>query len=529
MRVEREGQAVVTDVVGGVAGLGHAPEGDVLEGHVLGLALGGFHEAVKSLSRAGTVERALDLISEASCETFQAFQLLGIWEIMDTVDEGLGLLGSHAVHLSVGSNELGHGAIRQKHELLDEPVGLLGEHLVHVDRTALGIYLDLHFRTVEIHRSGIETLLLENLSERVQNLDCLFNGRFSLLFLDNILSLLIVKTIVGIDYRAAYPAVLDIPLRVDFGDHREGELVLVRTERAELVAEFLRQHRHGAVHEINAGAALACLLVHGGAGRNVMGHVGNMHAYLVAAAPEFAERDGVVEVLGIGRIYGKGQNLPEVLPALELFGSYGFWDAVGRVLNLLRETVGQVELGQDGMHLGFVFAGGAEHVFQHSVRVHLAAVPAVHNHRNLHPPFGSESGRRLGIDLDVVGHILALHQHPGLGADGMEDAHKLPAAALQHFDYFAFAAMTERLLAGTVVRTRNAVAGNGHTNGVAVEGPARLVSRHVHVVVLPVDSHKHETVARHADGSGFLRKDAFPGSFAVIALHGALVAFTHAW
>ena len=111
----------------------------------------------------------------------------------------------------------------------------------------------------------------------------------------------------------------------------------------------------------------------------------------------------------------------------------------------------------------------------------------------------------------------------------MEDAHELPAAALQHFDYLAFAAMAQRLLAGTVVAARDAVAGNGYANGVAVEGAARLVGRHVHVVVLPLDAHKHETVARHADGSDFLGEDAFPCGFAVVALHGAFVAFTHAW
>ena len=111
----------------------------------------------------------------------------------------------------------------------------------------------------------------------------------------------------------------------------------------------------------------------------------------------------------------------------------------------------------------------------------------------------------------------------------MEDTHELTAATLQHVDDFAFAAMAESLLPGAVVAAGHAVAGDGHANGVAVKGTAGLVSGNVDVVVLTVDNHKDETVARHADCSGFLGHNALPGSLAVIALEGTLVAFTHAW
>ena len=259
-----------------------------------------------------------------------------------------------------------------------------------------------------------------------------------------------------------------------------------------------------------------------------MRDVSDMHAHLVITVGELAERNSIVEVFSIGRVDCKGENISEILADLDLFRGDGLRDAVGRVLHFGREAVGQVEFRQDGVHLGFILTGSAKNIHQMAEGIHLPAIPAVYHHRDLHAALRSHGRSRFGVDLDIIGHVLALHQHPCLGANGVKDAHELTSAALQHVDDFAFAAMTESLLPGAVVAAGHAVAGDGHANGVAVKGTAGLVRGDVHVVVLTVDDYKDETVARHANGSGFLGHYALPGSLAVVALERTLVAFTHA-
>ena len=87
---------------------------------------------------------------------------------MDTVDECLGLLGRHAVHLAARCDIFGYAAVGKQHELLYEPVGLLGDLLVDIDGLALLVHFHLHLRTLEVHRAGLETAFAERQREFVE-------------------------------------------------------------------------------------------------------------------------------------------------------------------------------------------------------------------------------------------------------------------------------------------------------------------------------------------------------------------------
>ena len=53
-----------------------------------------------------------------------------------------------------------------------------------------------------------------------------------------------------------------------------------------------------------------------------MGDVGNMHAHLEVAILQPAEGQRVVEVLGVRRVYGYGEHVPEVAASLQVLRAY---------------------------------------------------------------------------------------------------------------------------------------------------------------------------------------------------------------
>ncbi len=106
----------------------------------------------------------------------------------------------------------------------------------------------------------------------------------------------------------------------DHHAHRERRAILVRTQRAQIVGDALRQHRHDAIGEIHRVAAHARLAVERGAGPHEPGDIGNGDADDVPARIfRIAVRlgvHGVVMVLGVGRIDGDERDVAPILAAV---------------------------------------------------------------------------------------------------------------------------------------------------------------------------------------------------------------------
>ncbi len=311
--------------------------------------------------------------------------------------------------------------------------------------------------------------------------------------LDDLLGLLVVKAVVGIYDGAAVPLAQHAGLVVQLEDRRIAELVLVRTQRAELVAEVLRQHRHRAVHQIHRSGAVVGLLVHNVAGLDVERHVGDVDAHLVAPFVQLDEGNCVVEVFGIGRVDGEGRHLAVVLAPRDLSLGDGVGNLVGGRTHLRLEAVRQLELGQDGVHLGVVLAGFAQHVYNLALRLHTPSRPVGDHHSHLHAVGSLQPAdlrKVLGApdgDADVVGHTGALDDGPGLVAADGEDADVRPFAALDDLHHLAF-------LAAAVA----ALLSDYHLHTVAVQRPAELGLRHEDVIVAALYHHEAEAVAGEA-------------------------------
>ncbi len=360
------------------------------------------------------------------------------------------------------------------------------------------VHVYLHLRALEVHGAGLEAAVPELEGQFVEDEDGFLDiGRhfLGLCAFDDGLGALVVEAVVGYDVGAAKPGVDDLGLGREFEHGAEAQLFLVGAQGAQLVGEFLRQHGHGAVYKVYGCSAGLRLLVHGGVRAHVPGYIGNVHAHLEVAVFELPEAEGVVKVLGVGGVDGEGERVPEVPPVGAVFVGDGLGDAVGRILHLFLKAVGKAELGQDGVHLGVVLSGHAQHVHHVAEGACGTALPAVHDGCYLH---AFDAAFRNG-DGDVVGHGLGAHEHPGLVSHNVQDSHERAARAFYDGDNLAAAAFG---FAGLLLR-------DGHPYDISVEGAARLGGFYVNVFFLSFYVDKDEAVTGHDGFSLILGNDLF--------------------
>ena len=91
-----------------------------------------------------------------------------------------------------------------------------------------------------------------------------------------------------------------------------------------------------------------------------------------------AERQRVVEILGVGRVNGKGRYAAEIAASGNLLLRNVLIDFVGGILNALRKPIRQTVLGQNGVHLSVVFARISQNFNHLAYRVFLSVAP-LHN------------------------------------------------------------------------------------------------------------------------------------------------------
>src|SRR4029077_13065547 len=80
----------------------------------------------------------------------------------------------------------------------------------------------------------------------------------------------------GTDYTFAEVVSDNLAAVVDFHDAGEDQTVEVRAQAADICRQFEREHWHGTVGEVDAGAAEAGFLIQSGVGRDVLSDVGDV-------------------------------------------------------------------------------------------------------------------------------------------------------------------------------------------------------------------------------------------------------------
>ena len=362
----------------------------------------------------------------------------------------------------------GHGLVGQQHELLDEPVGLFALLDVYADGLGVLVELELHLLGLEVDGAALEAGLAQACGQGVEGHDGVGDiGAVACAGVDDFLRLLVGHAAVAADDGLAHPAFVHLGLGVHLHDHAEAELLLVLAERADVVAELLGQHGDGAVDEVDARAALVGLAVDGGAGLDIVRHVGDVHAHLHVAVLQHTVGEGVVEVLGVGGVDGEGEHIAEVATrGYLLFRRLAY--LLGLVLGLLRELQGEVVFGQDALHLHVVVAGLAE-AFDHLAHgvVHPLG-PVGHLHQHLLAVLGA--AEVVDVDEDVHVHRARVADHEGEALLLLDDAHEARLGPLEDFHHLPFG------LVHLALREHQ------HADGVAVQCMVRVVGGYLYVL-----------------------------------------------
>ena len=468
VRVVGECQTVVADVVGRVVGLGHRTHGHRRDGILFGRALDLLEQLVHLLGH-GAALRGLEDVAEAEDELPEAVEFLLARGVVYAEDHRAGH-GPTLFVAAVGA-ELRHAAVGQQHELLDHLVRLL--LLLEVDAQRFAVFVEFEFHLLTFERDGavLEAACAQGLGQAVEREDLL--GEVAAAGLDHLLGLGVGEATVGVDDRAAEPLVEDLEILVHREDGREAEACLVGAQRAEFVREAFGEHRYGAVHQIDRRAAFDGFVIDHRVGLDVVGDVGDVDADLPDAVAHLADREGVVEVLGVGRVDREGHHLAEVAPPGDFVGRDAAVDGLGGLFDLGFEAVREFVFGQDGVHFGVVVAGDAEPLDQFADGALAAGLPVDDAHDDLFAVVHlrvvafrevdvHRHAARIGLDEDLVGAHLG---HADIGfARAFDDAGDLAL---------------EAVVAAAV--------DDGHLDAVAVQGIGRVAGVDEDVLVEPLD------------------------------------------
>ena len=142
----------------------------------------------------------------------------------------------------------------------------------------------------------------------------------------------------------------DVAVVVQLHQAGEGKPGLVLVQAADAVGQLPGQHGDDLVGIVDAGGTLKGLVVQCGAGLDVVADVGDVDAQLVAAAVELEQADGVVDVLGLGRVDGEDGQPPQVHAVGDLLLSdAGAGEGAGFLQHLLREVLAHLAAVKDGL------------------------------------------------------------------------------------------------------------------------------------------------------------------------------------
>ena len=86
-----------------------------------------------------------------------------------------------------------------------------------------------------------------------------------------------------------------------------------------------------------------------------------MHTYFPMAVVQLLQTDGIVEVLGIGRVDSDGEHLAEIAAFFDFVPANGNGNLIRFFFHLIRKLDGIVMCCKNGLHLHIVLARLAEH------------------------------------------------------------------------------------------------------------------------------------------------------------------------
>ena len=199
------------------------------------------------------------------------------------------------------------------------------------------------------------------------------------------------------------------------------------------------------------------------------------------AVGQLLQTDGIIEVLGIGRVDGDGEGFAEIAAFLDFVPANGNGNPIGFFFNLFRKLYRIFVRCQDGFHLHIVLARLTKHADDFAKGVARAIGPVGEVDDDLHSILGTiEVATR---DEDIDRHPVHIGTDEDIAMGYGKHTHKLSVAAFEHLHYFSF---------GFAVV---AFWEHGHTNMVAMQGFIGVVGGDEDILAFTVVAH-HVSLAR---------------------------------
>ena len=301
-------QAEVADVLGGVEGLGHHPQDAVVDDELV-LGAPGLVENVLQGHLGDALFQLGDVKADLRHALLKDLHLVRRGLVVDTEEEGQLVLDA----------EGGRGGIGQQHKLLNHIFAETAVPGQNIHRHTVLVEDDLRLAALQVQAASGVPVADELFIEGAHLHQC---GQHPVvLFADGLVGAAVKEgvdlAVYALDRRTdqrLFKAVGDqAALVVQLHQRRKGQAVLPLVEGADAVGELLGQHRDHRAGVVDGGAALIGVPVDGASLGDIVAHIGDVDAELIAGLGA-GQGDGVVDVLGVRRVDGKDDPVPQVQP-----------------------------------------------------------------------------------------------------------------------------------------------------------------------------------------------------------------------
>ena len=213
-----------------------------------------------------------------------------------------------------------------------------------------------------------------------------------------------------------------------------------------------------------------------------------MHTNFKIAIIKHLQRYCIIKILCVGRVYGKGADLPEISAGVYLFLWNFYRNLCCSLLYLLLKLVWQTILGKYCVHLGVVLARLSQHINNPSFWSIHSGPPLLHN--NCHLQTLIFIFYLLCRNLNIIWHEFALHNNPCL-----------PSNYLQNTDIWFFRTFEQlhNLTFHLVVVILKFSDGNPHF--ISMQGSQQLLCRNKNIIIPVGYINKSIPFTSHYNGS----------------------------
>ena len=246
----------------------------------------------------------------------------------------------------------------------------------------------------------------------------------------------------------------DLTVFVQVHQGGECQTVFAGVQGADAVGQAGGQHGNNAVCIVDAGAAIQCFVVQRGVRADVVGNVCDVHAQTVAGFGLF-QRNGIVQVLGLGTVNGEDRGFPQVQTlCVFLLRNGSICQLVGFGNDFFRKV--HVDTANGNHCFGTDACTGADTKAEHDLDLVLGVPLTAVNHFCQHLFALVIDHAVLSLDLNgSLGHgVRTEHQ---LAVVLNDNAGHLAVCFLQNRQHFAF----RLAAAGGNVADEDAVPGHG--------------------------------------------------------------------